>query len=104
MWLHLFLKVIYTSFFKKPKPDTNLQKALLFSVSLCSFSQLVMRLHKLNWVCLLLNAVISALSKVIQTVHTSVAEARQGGKRRLPGKKLWFNMSFLFEKLIWGSE
>lgn len=86
IWLYLFLKVYISPFLKKTKLTTGLQKALLFSVSLCSFTHLVMRLHKLNWVCLLLNAVISAPSELtnpnhcIQCVHTSVAEARQGAK------------------------
>lgn len=46
---------------------TSIQKVLPFSASLCSFTHLVMRLHKLNWICLLLNAVISASSELIQT-------------------------------------
>lgn len=100
--MHLFFKVHISSFFKKPKPVTDLQKALLFSVSLCSFSHLVMRLRKLNWVCFLLDAVISAPSKLIQNhciqyVHTSVAEARWRGKRRLLGKKMIVQHEFPFQ-------
>lgn len=109
IWLYLFLKVYISPFLKKTKPTTSLQKALLFSVSLCSFTHLVMRLHKLNWVCLLLNAVISAPSELtnpnhcIQCAHTSIAEARQGAKG-----DYWVkndsSTCFLFDRLIWGSE